>query len=83
MPGIHIEVKKWDGTTEVWMVEGGRPTCLWCCGLTRESLTQGTELIVDGYQTKDHSKSGGTVATSTFTDGRMKFVGFVGYRCAA
>ena len=23
---IHIEVKKPDGTTEVWMVEGGRPT---------------------------------------------------------
>ena len=33
---IHIEVKKPDGTTEVWMVEGGRQTLL-RRGLTRES----------------------------------------------
>ena len=43
---IHIEVKKPDGTTEVWMVEGGTPNTLLRRGLTRESLKYGTELIV-------------------------------------
>ena len=41
---IHIEVKKPDGTAEVWMVEGGTPNTLLRRGLTRESLTVGTEL---------------------------------------
>src|SRR5215510_420761 len=52
---IHVEVTKPDGTKEVWMVEGGSPNTLLRRGLTRESLTYGTERIVDGYQTKDHS----------------------------
>jgi hypothetical protein len=51
---IHIEVVR-DGKPEVWMVEGGTPNTLLRRGLTRDSLTVGTELIVDGYQTKDHS----------------------------
>ena len=52
---IHIEIKNKAGGTEVWMVEGGTPNTLLRRGLTRESLKYGTELIVDGYQTKDHS----------------------------
>ena len=52
---IHMEVKKPDGTAEVWMVEGGTPNTLLRRGLTRDSLAYGTEIIVDGYQTKDHS----------------------------
>src|SRR6188768_1343487 len=35
---IHIEVKKPDGTTEVWMIEGGTPNTLLRRGLTRDSL---------------------------------------------
>ena len=34
---IHIEVKKPDGTAEVWMVEGGTPNTLLRRGLTRDS----------------------------------------------
>ena len=41
---IHIEVTKPDGAKEVWMVEGGTPNTLLRRGLTRESLTVGTEL---------------------------------------
>ena len=75
---IHLEIKKPDGTTEVWMVEGGTPNTLLRRGLTRESLTYGTELIVDGYQTKDHSLKRANGRDVTFTDGRKMFLGSSG-----
>jgi hypothetical protein len=76
---IHVEIPKTDGTgTEVWMVEGGTPNTLLRRGLTRESLTIGTELIVDGYQTKDHSLKRANGRDVTFTDGRKMFMGSSG-----
>ena len=75
---IHIEVAKPDGAKEVWMVEGGTPNTLLRRGLTRESLTIGTELIVDGYQTKDHSLKRANGRDVTFTDGRKMFMGSSG-----
>jgi hypothetical protein len=75
---IHIEVTKPDGTKEVWMVEGGTPNTLLRRGLTRESLTFGTELIVDGYQTKDHSLKRANGRDVTFSDGRKMFMGSSG-----
>ncbi|HXG89924.1 MAG TPA: DUF6152 family protein [Vicinamibacterales bacterium] len=75
---IHIDVKKPDGTNEVWMVEGGTPNTLLRRGLTRDSLTVGTELVVDGYQTKDHSLKRANGRDVTFTDGRKMFMGSSG-----
>jgi hypothetical protein len=75
---IHIEVKKPDGATEVWMVEGGTPNTLLRRGLTRESLSIGTELIVDGYQTKNHSLKRANGRDVTFADGRKMFLGSSG-----
>jgi hypothetical protein len=74
---IHMEVTKDDGSTEVWMVEGGTPNTLLRRGLTRDTLTPGTEIIVDGYQSKDRSKraNGRDV---TFTDGSKIFMGSSG-----
>ena len=74
---IHMEITKEDGSTEVWMVEGGTPNTLLRNGLTRESLTPGTEIVVDGYQSKDRSNraNGRDV---TFTDGRKIFMGSSG-----
>lgn len=74
---IHMEVTKEDGTKEVWMVEGGTPNTLLRRGLTRDTLTPGTEIIVDGYQSKDRSNraNGRDV---TFTDGRKIFMGSSG-----
>jgi len=74
---IHIEVIR-DGKPEVWMVEGGTPNTLLRRGLTRDSLTVGTELIVDGYQTKDHSLKRANGRDVTFTDGRKMFMGSSG-----
>jgi hypothetical protein len=40
------------------MVEGGTPNTLLRRGITRDSLKVGTEIIVDGYQSKDRSNRG-------------------------
>jgi hypothetical protein len=75
---IHVEVQKPDGSSEVWMVEGGTPNTLLRRGLTRESVKVGTEIIVDGYQTKDHSLKRANGRDVTFTDGRKLFMGSSG-----
>ncbi len=75
---IHIEVVKEDGTTEVWMVEGGTPNTLLRRGLRRECLAIGTVLVVDGYQTKDHSLLRANGRDVTFTDGTKMFLGSSG-----
>lgn len=74
---IHMEITKEDGSKEIWMVEGGTPNTLLRRGLTRNTLTPGTEIIVDGYQSKDRSNraNGRDV---TFTDGRKIFMGSSG-----
>jgi hypothetical protein len=74
---IHLAVTKPDGTTEDWMVEGGTPNTLLRRGIDRNSLTVGTEIVVDGYQSKDRSNraNGRDV---TFPDGRKLFMGSSG-----
>jgi hypothetical protein len=74
---IHMAVVKPDGMTEEWMVEGGTPNTLLRRGITRDSLQVGTEIVVDGYQSKDRSNraNGRDV---TFPDGRKLFMGSTG-----
>jgi hypothetical protein len=74
---IHVEVDK-NGAREVWMVEGGTPNTLLRRGLSRDSLVIGTEIIVDGYQTKDHSLKRANGRDVTFSDGRKVFMGSSG-----
>jgi hypothetical protein len=52
---IYVDVKKADGSPEEWMVEAGTPNTLYRRGFTKESLKPGTEITVDGYQSKDGS----------------------------
>lgn len=75
---IHIEVMNEDGTSEVWAVEGGTPNTLLRRGLRRDCLTPGTEIIVDGYQAKDHSLKRANGRDVTFTDGTKIFMGSSG-----
>ena len=75
---IHMEIVNEDGTTEVWMVEGGTPNTLLRRGLRRDCLTPGTMLIVDGYQTKDHSLKRANGRDVTFADGNKIFMGSSG-----
>jgi hypothetical protein len=74
---IHLEVTNDDGSTEVWMVEGGTPNTLLRRGLTRDTLQPGTHIVVDGYQAKDRSNraNGRDV---TFEDGTKVFMGSSG-----
>ncbi len=52
---IYVDVKKPDGKVESWMVEAGTPNTLLRRGFTKNSLAPGTEITVDGYQSKDGS----------------------------
>jgi Family of unknown function (DUF6152) len=52
---IYVDVKKSDGTVEEWMIEAGTPNTLLRRGFTKASLKPGTEIKVDGYQSKDGS----------------------------
>ena len=47
-------------------------------GLRRECLANGSELIVDGYQAKDHSLKRANGRDVTFSDGRKFFLGSSG-----
>jgi hypothetical protein len=74
---IHVEVPKDGGGTEVWMVEGGTPNTLLRRGITKNTLAIGTEVVVDGYQSKDRStRANGR--DITFPDGKKLFMGSSG-----
>ena len=71
---IYMDVKKPDGTVEEWMVEAGTPNTLLRRGFTKDSLKAGTEVLVDGYQSKDGSlRANGR--DLTLPDGKTLFLG--------
>ena len=71
---IYLDVKKPDGTVEEWMVEAGTPNTLLRRGFTKDSLKAGTEVLVDGYQSKDGSlRANGR--DLTLPDGKTLFLG--------
>jgi hypothetical protein len=72
------EKKNLSGSTEDWAVEGGTPNTLLRRGINRDSLKVGTEIVVDGYQTRDHTLLRGNGRNITFTDGRKLFMGSSG-----
>ena len=75
---IHIDVKDpVTGKVERWIVEGGAPNALLRRGWNRKSLTEGTPIIVEGYQAKDGTNRANG-RDITFPDGRKLFVGSSG-----
>jgi hypothetical protein len=71
---IHIDVKGINGEITNWMIECGSPNTLLRRGFTKNSVTAGMEVIVEGYQ----AKSGANKANGrdvTFSDGRKLFLG--------
>ncbi|MCZ6617614.1 MAG: DUF6152 family protein [Gammaproteobacteria bacterium] len=78
---VHLAVEQEDGSTQEWMVEGGTPNTLLRIGITKNSLVPGTEIIVRGYQSKDHRCRPACKANGrdiTFPDGRKLFMGSSG-----
>jgi len=74
---IHIDVKDPDGKVVRWMIEGGTPNTLLRRGLTKNSLPQGTEILVDGYRAKNGTNRANG-RDITFPDGRKLFLGSSG-----
>jgi len=78
---VHVANVNPDGTTTVWMVEGGTPNTLLRSGIDRNSLKAGTEIIVRGYQSKDKLCRPACKANGrdvTFPDGKKLFMGSSG-----
>jgi hypothetical protein len=71
---IHIEVIGEDGKVLPWMIEAGTPNTMVRRGFTRASLEPGTEIIVQGFLSKDGANRANGFSI-TFTDGRRLFVG--------
>jgi hypothetical protein len=78
MTRMGEEIVPADPSQEVWMVEGGTPNVLVRRGLRRECIPIGSELIVDGYQAKDHTLKRANGRDVTFPDGRKFFLGSSG-----
>lgn len=71
---IHIDVKKDDGTVESWAIEGGTPNTLFRMGINQNSLKAGTEIVVDGYRSRDGANRANG-RDITLPDGRKLFLG--------
>jgi hypothetical protein len=71
---IHMEVANADGSKDVWMIEGGSPNSLLRRGVTKDSLKVGTEIVVDGYQARDHTLKRANGRNITYPDGRKLFL---------
>jgi hypothetical protein len=71
---FHIEVKDPDGKVVSWMVEGGSPNQLIRLGVTKHTVTVGTEVIIEGYHAKDGSNKA-VGRNFTLSDGQRLFLG--------
>ena len=74
---FHVEHTNEDGSKEVWMMEAGTPNTLLRRGIHRNSVPIGTEVIIDGYQSKDLSNRGNG-RNMTFANGETLFMGSSG-----
>jgi len=74
---MHIEVTTEDGTVQNWMIEAGPPGALVRRGWKKDSVTPGTEVLVEGYQAIDNAlRANGRDVT--FPDGTRLFAGSSG-----
>ena len=74
---MHIDVTNDDGTVDSWMIEAGPPGALVRRGWKKDSVSPGTEVLVEGYRALD----GGLRANGrdvTLPDGTKLFAGSSG-----
>jgi hypothetical protein len=74
---IHIDVKDESGKVTNWMVECGAPNVLFRRGITKNAVSAGMEIVVDGYRAKDGS-SRANGKDVMFPDGKKLFLGTPG-----
>jgi len=74
---MHLDVTNEDGTVDSWMIEAGPPGALVRRGWSKDSVTPGVEVLVEGYQAIDGAfRANGRDVT--FPDGRRLFAGSSG-----
>jgi hypothetical protein len=74
---IHIDVKDDSGKVTNWMIECGSPNVLLRRGMTKNSITEGMQIVVDGFRAKDGSdRANGRDVT--FANGTKLFLGSTG-----
>jgi len=71
---FHLDVKGPDGKVVTWMVEGGSPNQLIRLGVTKNTLSTGMELLIEGYLARDGTNKG-VGRNFTMADGRRLFLG--------
>ena len=71
---FHLDVKAPDGTTALWLIEGGSPNQLIRLGVTKNTIAVGTEFIVEGYLSRDGTNKA-VGRNFVFADGRRLFLG--------
>ena len=74
---MHVDVTNDDGSVDSWMIEAGPPGALVRRGWKKDSVSPGTEVLVEGYQAID----GGLRANGrdvTLPDGTKLFAGSSG-----
>lgn len=59
---LYLEVRKSDGTVEQWGVEFGAPYSLKQKGITKGTLTPGSEIAIKGYRAKNGQNFGYAVS---------------------
>jgi hypothetical protein len=74
---IHVNVKEADGGVTAWMIEAGSPNVLLRRGFTKQTVAEGTKVIVDGYQSKDGSNRANG-RDITLPNGQKLFLGSQG-----
>jgi hypothetical protein len=74
---IHVDVKGSDGTVTNWMVEAGSPNVLLRRGFNKNTIAKGTQVIVEGYQSKDGSNRANG-RDITLPNGQKLFLGSTG-----
>ncbi len=74
---IHMDITQDDGSVERWMIEGGNPHNLFRRGFSKEVITVGMEIVVDGYASKDGTRRANG-RDLTLPDGQTLFLGSSG-----
>ena len=71
---FHLDVKEPDGRVTSWMIEGGSPNQLIRLGVTKNTLKMGTEIVIEGYRSRDgQNKAVGR--NFILADGKRLFLG--------
>jgi hypothetical protein len=71
---FHLDVKGPDGTVTSWMIEGGSPNQLIRLGVTKNTLRTGTEIVIEGYRSRDGTNKA-VGRNFILADGKRLFLG--------